>query len=235
MIQLSSFRPVSGALRSLRFLMAGLLALVVAGCSSTLTRIQTWEGAAADAEAVAVLRTPGEIQVSQVNGRDVGNFLMDDLALDYELLPGRNVVVFKYKTIWAKGAGVENGESKVAVIETQPQQVIINARAGEQYEFVLPEPGSRRQAEALSRNFRAQISNTGGAIVATSGRYEPAMPVAGAPSATTPAGAPVAGAPVSTAPQSMPGGDLPALEAMKVLWERASAEDKREFLRWAFD
>lgn len=235
MIQLSCSRPVSGALRSLRFLMAGLLALVVAGCSSTLTRIQTWEGAAADDGAVAVLRAPGEIQVSQVNGRDVGNFLMDDLALDYELLPGRNVVVFKYKTIWAKGAGVENGESKVAVIETPPQQVIINARAGEQYEFVLPEPGSRRQAEALSRNFRTQISNSGGAIVATSGRHEPAVSVAGTPSATTPAGTPVAGAPVSAAPQSMPGGDLPALEAMKVLWERASAEDKREFLRWAFD
>ena len=102
--------------------------VLLAGCSSTMSNVQTWEGDAVDSSQAAVLESPGEIRVQQVNGRNLGNFLMDDLALNYELLPGENQVVFTYKTIWAKSGVVRNGESKVHVVETAPQAVMINVQ-----------------------------------------------------------------------------------------------------------
>lgn len=117
--------------KKVRFSAMALVAMVLlAGCSSTMSNVQTWEGDAVDSSQAAVLESPGEIRVQQVNGRKLGNFLMDDLALNYELLPGENQVVFTYKTIWAKSGVVRNGESKVHVVETAPQAVMINAQAG---------------------------------------------------------------------------------------------------------
>jgi len=107
--------------------MALVAMVLLAGCSSTMSNVQTWEGGAVDSSQAAVLESPGEIRVQQVNGRKLGNFLMDDLALNYELLPGENQVVFTYKTIWAKSGVVRNGESKVHVVETAPQAVMIGA------------------------------------------------------------------------------------------------------------
>lgn len=229
MTQVSSSRPFSSFLAPVRLALLSLALLVLAGCSSTLSRVQTWDGAGVDASQVAVLRTPGEIQVVEVNGREVGNFLMDDLALDYELLPGSNKVVFKYKTIWAKATGRDNDESNVNTVESGLQQVVIEARAGDVYNFVLPEPQNRREAEVMIRNFRTQVVNESGAVVANSQRYQATAPVAQVAPVTAGAVAGAAAVPVA------PGGDLNALDALKVLWERASAEDKREFLRWAFD
>src|SRR5690554_68115 len=141
-----------------------LLALVViAGCSSTGTRVKTWDGSAA-AGGVAVLKAPSSVKVQEVNGRKVGNFLLDDLALDYELQPGRNIVVFTHKTIWAKTGVIRDGESAVHVVETEPQQVVIDARAGEEYRFDIPKVGSRREAERLASNFSVAVVNGGGTV-----------------------------------------------------------------------
>lgn len=70
------------------------------------------------------------------------NYLMDDLALDYALLPGENQVVFTYKTIWAKTGVVQNGESKVHVIESEPQVVRFEAAPNETYRFEFDKPES---------------------------------------------------------------------------------------------
>jgi len=110
-----------------------LLLLVLSGCASSVSVVETWEGNPDAAANAAVLKAPGEIVVTRVNGRTMSNFLMDDLALDYALLPGENEVVFVYKTIWAKSEVVRNGESKVHVIESKPQVARFDAAAGETY------------------------------------------------------------------------------------------------------
>ena len=114
---------LSGSFSVFKLLLSTLVLVTIAGCSSSMTRVETWQGNPAQAVNAATLKAPGEIRVTEVNGRSVGNFLMDDLALDYALLPGKNDVVFVYKTIWAKNTVVDNGESKVDVVESKPQLV----------------------------------------------------------------------------------------------------------------
>ncbi|MDC0663047.1 DUF2057 domain-containing protein [Marinobacter sp. SS21] len=212
--------------RHLRAVLALSALMLLAGCSSTLKSIQTWDGGSLEASQVAELQAPGQIQVTAVNGREVKTYLMDDLALNYSLLPGANTVVFRYKTIWAKGRAVENDEARVDVVESEPHQVTFEAAAGQGYRFSLPEPRNRQEAEAMVENLQVQVVDAAGDVVGQSRRYEP-MPAPVVVSATT-VGQPVP-APLAS------GADLNALDGLKVLWERASAEEKREFLRWAFD
>ncbi|MCL7945895.1 DUF2057 family protein [Marinobacter sp. ATCH36] len=210
-----------------RFLVAALSALVIlAGCSSTMSNVKTWEGDADDSR-TAVLEAPAEIKVQQVNGRRLTNFLMDDLALDFELLPGENQVVFTYKTIWAKSGVVRNGESKVHVVETAPQAVTIDARPGETYRFDFEPPANRQEAEAFAGDFSADIVNASNEVVASAsawdGRSSGQTAVARAPVGSGNGESGSAGTPGST------------LEEMKALWGEASEEERRTFLRWAFE
>jgi uncharacterized protein YccT (UPF0319 family) len=208
-------------LRIVTLLIAGL---VLAGCSSSMTRVQTWEGEAA-AEGSAVLEAPGEIRVTRVNGRSMGNFLMEDLALDYDLLPGKNQVVFSYKTIWAKSGVVRNGESKVYVVETEPHVASFTAQAGETYRFEFDKPTSRRDAESLTKDFSGAIVNSAGTEVASFELWDGQAPA-------TPARTPVSGDTVGSGAATVQGDNL---EQLKALWENASEEEKRAFLRWAFE
>ncbi len=202
-------------------LVLAVLTVAVAGCASSLARIDTWEGSLPAATEPAVLKAPGTIRVTEVNGKAMTNFLMDDLALDYGLLPGGNEVVFTYKTIWAKSGIVEDGESKVHVIETAPQVVRFDAQPGTVYEFAVDKPTSRREAEAFSENFSATIVIAGGDEVAEASVWE------GRTASRTPVFAGGEGNHDSEAGNT--------LEKMKRLWGEATDEEKKTFLRWAFE
>ncbi|MFL1455601.1 DUF2057 family protein [Marinobacter sp. GN3S48] len=208
-----------------RFVAFVIAAVFLTGCSSTMTSVQTWDGDAAES-GTALLKAPGDIRVTKVNGRNMGNFLMDDLALNYDLLPGENQVVFSYKTIWAKAGVVRNGESKVHVVETEPHAATFTAQAGETYRFDFDKPDSRRDAEVLREDFSGAIVNEAGEEVA---RFEPwdGEPVVAASPARTPVS--------SEASATTDAVDGNTLEQLKALWHKASEEEKRTFLRWAFE
>lgn len=206
----------------LRWSVFALAAFMLAGCASSMTRIQTWEGEAAEDEP-ALLKAPGEIQVARVNGRSMSNFLMDDLALNYDLLPGENQIVFSYKTIWAKTGVVRNGESKVHVVETEPHAVSFVAQAGETYRFEFDRPESRGEAEALRENFAGAVVNRAGEEVASFELWDGKT--------TSPARTPVSGDTSEMAGTT--GGNT--MERLKALWQDASEDEKRTFLRWAFE
>lgn len=194
--------------------------IIMAGCSSQLSRVQTWDGETMEASQLAVLKAPAEIKIKEVNGQRVTNFLLDDLVFDYELLPGNNQVVFTYKTIWAKTGVVKSSESKVHVVETTPQQVTIAAQAGATYSFEVPKPENRRAAEAVVADFSGKVVDESGATVATITPYvESSAIIVASP-----------GAPAAPATDNA----LNTLDGLKVLWKKASAEEKREFLDWAF-
>lgn len=216
----------------MNFLLVLLASVALVGCSSAMKSVQTWDGAAADADQVAVLEAPGSIKVMRVNGRPVGNFLMDDLALDYQLLPGENTVVVTHKTIWAKSTVVRNGESKVHTVISEPQQFVLNARAGEVYRFDIPDIATRSEAEAFAANFDGRIVNQSGRVVAEASSPKvsppPALPVLESSPES------VAAAP-SAVPRAEAGEPINRLDALKQIWGQASGDEKREFLRWAFE
>lgn len=213
-------------------LLAAIAALVLmSGCSSSMTRVQTWDGAAQDASQIAVLEAPGTINVQAVNGRSMTRFLIDDLSLDYELLPGENQVLFTYKTIWAKSGVVDNSESKVHVVETPRQVLTINAEPGATYQFGIEKPRTRAQAEAMVRDFSVNLLDSDGQVVATS------MPWVASDGRKSDVGEKVTRTPVpdSRAANSPANAAAPTLDQLKSLWGDASEEEKREFLRWAFE
>lgn len=227
-------RPVFGYLKSVslktkrggHLLMVGALLAVLAGCSSTGTKIETWEGDPPSASSAATLEAPSAIVVEKVNGQSMTNFLMDDLALNYALLPGENEVVFTYKTIWAKTGVVENGESKVHVVKSEPQVVRFTAEPDAIYDFRFPEPQSRSDAEAMMPAFAASVVTAGGGVVAKSSVWSPQQTVARTPVSSS--GAVVSGDHSEEA-------DGNALKKLKSVWATASEEDKKAFLRWAFE
>ena len=221
-----SIYHVFASFKKVRFGAAGIMAVIlIAGCSSTMSNVKTWEGDTVDASQTAVLESPGEIRVQQVNGRRLGNFLMDDLALDYELLPGENQVVFTYKTIWAKSGVVRNGESKVHVVETAPQAVMINAQPGDTYRFSFEPPANKSDAEAFANNFTADVVDGSGNVVATASAWD------GQPAGTRTA----ARAPVGSGGEGESADSMGTLGELKSLWGQANEEERRAFLRWAFE
>ncbi|WP_339806928.1 DUF2057 family protein [uncultured Marinobacter sp.] len=200
------------------------LVVVISGCSS-MTRVQTWEGQAVSEREIATLKAPSTITVSEVNGRSMDEFLLTDVAVDYQLLVGNNTVVFSHKTIWARPSGTGTGNARVAVIESEPQVVEFEARAGEVYRFEVPEVTDRREAEALAGAFRASIVDSAGNRVADAAPQ-------GAVRASEPSG-PSARQPA--VPDAAAEERDDTLGALQNLWREASDEQRREFLRWALD
>lgn len=211
-------------------MLCAALLLVLAGCSSAVTKIETWEGSPATAVNSATLEAPGVIHVSKVNGRSMTNYLMDDLALDYALLPGENRVVFTYKTIWAKSEAVENGESKVHIIESEPQVVRFEAAPNETYRFEFDKPGSRRQAEKMMPKFSAAVVGANGQALAQSSVWSPGDSVV---VARTPV--PGESSRLAADGEAVSGNGESSLNRLKAVWETASDEEKKAFLRWAFE
>lgn len=209
------------------FKFAALMAsALLVGCASSAARINTWEGSPQAAANPAVLTAPGEIQVLSVNGQSLTTYLIDDLKLDYGLLPGDNEVVFTYKTIWAKAGVVDNGESKVHIVESEPQVARFSAIAGENYQFSYEKPANRREAESLMEDFSAEIVTAGGETVAMSSEWD-------GQSAFAPARTPV---PATTGAGTTEGESSgTTLEQLKTIWAGATEEEKRAFLRWAFE
>ena len=214
-------------LQVVRTLLPVALISVLVGCSSAVTKLETWEGNPATAVNAATLKVSGAIQVSRVNGRSMTNYLINDLALDYALLPGENQVVFTYKTIWAKSGVVDNGESKVYVIESEPQVVRFEASPNETYRFEFDVPETRQQADKVMPEFSAAIVGADGQALARSTNWAPSE-YASTARTPLPDGQ-------ATDGEALFSDGMSSLERLKAVWETASDDDKKAFLRWAFE
>ncbi|MBC7192203.1 DUF2057 family protein [Marinobacter sp.] len=202
----------------IRLLVCFSLAAALVGCSGMLSRVQTWEGETPE-EGVAILQTPGEIRVTAVNDKSVTNFLMDDLNLDYELLPGKNRIVFVYRSIWAKNEKTENGESPVHVVVSEPQVLTLDAQAGETYQLrTNRKPGNRREAQAFAAAPEVSLLDNSGKVVATA---EPLPEEQSRVAVSRESEAPLAAG--------------ATLEQLKALWDQATAAERQAFLGWALD
>ena len=207
--------------KSVRLVGCAFLVSALAGCAGTMSRVQTWDGEAPK-EGVAVLETSGEIRVTTVNDNSVTNFLLDDLDLDYELLPGKNRVVFIYRSIWAKTKKNEEHESPVHVVTSEPQVVTVDAQAGETYRLeVSRKPDSRREAQVFAAAPEVFLQDGSGERVAT------AEPLADNEDQQQK----IAGTDADGAPAAQGS----ALEQLKKLWGQATAEERQKFLGWALD
>lgn len=231
----------------------GVLMVVIVGCSGNYP-IQTYDGSKLPDDQVSILKAPEDIDIVSIDGKEMTSYLLENLAIDYYFLPGPHVIVFKYSGVWsAPGMKAEDDRPPVDLVESRLLQVNLNAEAGKVYTFDYPVPQNRTQAFDIAKVFEARIKDKD-ELVAKSESYDPKQskaavvttasagaaavvasgaattaPVAG--SANTAAGVALPATPSASAPST---GDLPRLEALKVLWGSASKEEKKEFMRWAF-
>src|SRR5699024_8186030 len=104
--------------------------------------------------------------------------------------------------------------------------VRFTAEPGAIYQFRYKKPESRQKAEAAMPAFTAAVVTASGRVVARSHARAPRQ-VAGRTPVSSPASS--ADAPAGTDG----GGD--ALQTLKSVWATASEEQKKAFLRWAFE
>lgn len=215
-------------LQSIKILSVLFISLVVVACSSG-TIVKTYEGDSMAKEQVAVLTAPENISLISVNGKKVPKYLLSSINVNYGLKPGTNVVVFGYESVWAIPGKTEDGQ-RSELAESGPKEVVIDAVAGAQYNFQFTEAENIREARELAQNFKAEIVDANKTIVASStdtGVYAP--PVEKSANAILSRVAADSGSADDSSNK------LPTLEGLKVLWKNASADDKKEFLKWAFE
>jgi uncharacterized protein YccT (UPF0319 family) len=244
-----------------------VLSLVfLVGCSST-SLVKTYDGPAVDVSRSAILSVADGIEIISVNGKKVKSYLLPQLDINYQILPGENSVVFTHETLWAKPGKKEDGGSNSELVVTKPMQVSFSAKAGEVYHFTFGQPETRAEAYDFAKTFKATLVDSSEGFIAESMLYSEAGSVSSEVASTSVSGASVgttvgasssaaaasnvpvavAGAAVGVAVASSSpstagattagtaqGGALPTIDGLKVLWDSASTNEKKEFLKWAF-
>lgn len=217
---------------SIRFSWLSLvLAVLLTGCTSSKI-VSTYDGEALSAQKIAVLKTSENIQLIAVNGKPVKKYLMRNLEVKYGLLPGKNLVEFQYGSVWGVSTVTDEDAPRAKEVVSSPRAVLIDAKAGDQLTFRHDIANNIREAEALVVQFEAEVIDQNGQVVAVSGEpeiYQKTEEVSPSPVVEGPQGAQAYASHNAPADAS-----LPAIEAMKVLWATASSEEKKAFLKWAF-
>lgn len=226
--------------RASRLCRLGILTVflfTLAACSATGIRTKAYDGPDLPSAQTATLKAPSTIKVLSINGHDTTPFMLEDVALNFSIKPGSNDVVFRYRSIWAKKGVRDNGDSAVSVIESEVRQASFNARAGETYAFAYDSAGNVRQARRLAQGFSARIINEAGETVAQSTIHRARQQQARSSdpdTRTSPAdGVSVSGRAQDSARGLVP--DMSTLDALNLLWQRATREEKEAFLRRAFE
>jgi len=201
--------------------------LFLVACS-TGKIVKTYEGDKLLVEQVAVLTAPENIVVLSINGKRVKNYLLSDLNVNYGLKPGENLVVFQYESIWAKTIRENKDAPRSEKVVSEPIEVLIDAKAGESLNFKFQSGSNVREARALAETFEAEVVDSKFIVIAQSAKV--------GTFAANKATAKLAEEKIAKEKNKALSGssDLSSLEALKVLWGVATADEKKVFLVWAF-
>jgi uncharacterized protein YccT (UPF0319 family) len=198
-----------------------MLSVLFLSACSTGKIIKTYDGDVLLVEELAVLIAPENIVVLSVNGNKVVRYLLSDLNVSYGLKPGENLVVFQYESVWAKATREDPDAPRSVKITSQPKEVLVNAKAGEKLSFRFKAVDNVRDAEILAETFEAVLLDSKLNIVAQStevGSHEDHKVKAKAVAEEL----------------TQENTELQTLDALKVLWAAATADEKKVFLSWAF-
>lgn len=199
-----------------------LSVLFLVGCSSGKI-VKSYEGEELTVEQLAVLTAPENIVVLSINGKKVKRYLLSDLNVRYGLKPGKNIIVFQHESVWAKAIREEQDAPRSVKVTSEPKEVLLNVKAGEKLTFSFKNGANIREAKILAKAFQADVVDSGLNIVAQSaalGTYQETSNGKLSAEKIT---------------QSLAGtAELQTLDALKVLWETATTNEKKAFLAWAF-
>ncbi len=222
-------------LRVLRpWALALVASLTLAACSSSPV-VRTYEGEVREATEVARVLKAGDLEIVQIDGKAQKSYLLDNDAMEYELLPGTHTIVFRYSKLWALPGNKDIGEKRAEEIESELLAVTFEAQPGDTYHFEVPQLKTRETVEQFARAPELRLLTEAGHTVAESAPWSESAGSRADMVAAEPVSFPETGDVAADSLASVaPGAELPPLEALKILWSKASADEKKEFLRWAF-
>jgi uncharacterized protein YccT (UPF0319 family) len=174
---------------------------------------------------------PEQLEVVTVNGLEIegarGLLSKGDTTL--EVSPGRYEVVAFYRELWERG-------DQHDMLRSDPVLFVVDAAAGRRYRLDYARPSTLAEARALAAEFQGWVEDmaNGARTPSTpSGlRFRRGLVAAATFDDTLVPVAPVSGPGQQVAP--LPAADA-WLDLMKGWWHEASAEERREFLRWVGD
>lgn len=224
----------------IRLLLIGSLAWLLAACERSPT-LRLYDGPERGRAEMLTIRVPEQLEILTINEQRVerGNTLFATGYQDLQLAPGEYRVVAYYKELW--DLELDNH----AVYRSDPVTFTVDGKGGEFYRLAYDKPDNAREAEQLADNFSGWSENiaTGDRRDTTaSGLVRPGLftgLVAGTTAAVAEQPAVTSVAPASNAPAApaAPAGnsgaaDMGYVDMLKAYWSQASAEERREFLRW---
>jgi uncharacterized protein YccT (UPF0319 family) len=195
-------------------------ALFLVACSTGQV-VKTYEGEALGVEQQAILMAPENIVVLSINGKKMKNYLLSDLNTSYGLKPGKNLVVFRSESVWAKAIREERDAPRSERIVSEPKEIMLNVKAGDKLSFKFERGRNAREARVLAEGFKADVIDSKFNIVATSVESGTFKTLRGENNN-------------ESSKLMAETSALQTLDALKVLWSAATAEEQKSFLSWAF-
>jgi uncharacterized protein YccT (UPF0319 family) len=206
-----------------------LLLILLAALAACATPPIPLHGEAGVTPASIVL--PEQLEVVTVNGLEVAGAhgLLSKGDTTLEVSPGRYEVVAFYRELWERG-------DQHDMLRSDPALFVVDAAAGQRYRLDYARPANLAEARALAADFRGWVEEeaTGARTPSTASglRFRRGLVAAATFDDTLVPVAPVSGSGQQVAP--LPAADA-WLDLMKGWWNEASAEERREFLRWVGD
>ena len=213
-----------GLYMKVRFLIAKsvlLLSTLFLVACSTGKIVKAYDGEALATEQLAVLSAPENIVILSINGKKMKKYLLSDLSTSYSLKPGENLVVFRSESVWAKAVREDKDAPRSERVVSEPREIMLDVKAGDELSFKFEHGSNVREARALAKEFKAEVIDSKLNTVAVSA--EPGTYKVLAETKNKVLSKPLAEA-----------SDLQTLDALKVLWATATADEKKSFLSWAF-
>lgn len=214
---------------SLRALML-FMSLILFGCASDRV-VKAYEGEVLSKETIAVLTAPENITLLSVNGIAVQQYLLSNLEVNYGLKAGKNLVVFKYESLWAKAKKSQETDSHVDVVESEPLEVLITAKPGAKYNFSFLPPNNVREAKELALAFKVTVVDDKKKLIAEPvalNTYKTAKDKVLQEEQALLLGK---GSKALAAGKS---NGVSVIDQLKMIWPNASADEKKAFLVWVF-
>jgi len=200
-----------------------LATLLLTACAPT-GPVKFYSGADKPKSEIALVRVPGPITITRIDGREVRVPSQEEGFYELHLLPGRHTLTFKYELYWgAADAGM--------LLKSKPTTIQAEFRTDRVYELRYDEPRNESEAFSLASDFQATLveADSGIRVAATaSDEYPSGFTNAEPVVRDTPVPTPVGGA-LPTADQAA---NEDAVKRLKFWWLMADEAEREAFRKW---
>ena len=199
-----------------------LLTLMTLAACARSPDIKLYEGADQQAEKLLLVDVPMELEIVVINERRVEGvnklFGLGDRTL--HLQPGDYRIIAYYKNLF------ELSGNNHEVVKSDPVMYRISGEAGSRYRLAFDEPADVDEARKMAKNFAGYSLN----LATAEQRPTEASGLMLSQGFLSVQSAPEVASVSTVAPETDSG--LSHIDLLKASWQNATAEERREFLRW---